>query len=329
MNKPIQDKELAGMSLDAISSAARVLRLEGEALLTFAEALPEDFPKVVELILSCTGRVVMCGMGKSGHVATKIAATLASTGTPSFFVHPAEASHGDLGMITTEDVCILLSNSGETTELGDVLAHCARFGIPMVGISKNPDSTLMRAARFKLTLPNLPEACAIGMAPTTSTTLCMALGDALAVALMERRELSPEQFRTFHPGGKLGSRLATVARLMHSGEDIPTVSPETPMSEVIIEMSSRGFGVTAVVDAENNLVGAITDGDLRRNISGLLDQTAGAVATKKPVTIAPDMLAVEALALMNNLNISVIFVVKAGKLEGILHVHDCLRAGVA
>lgn len=329
MNKSVQQKDLALMAQDANVAAERVLKLEAEALLTFSQNLPQDFPAVVEAILACKGRVIMCGMGKSGHVATKIAATLASTGTPSFFVHPAEASHGDLGMITEDDICILLSNSGETSELGDVLAHCARFGIPMVGISKNPESTLMKAATYLLTLPNAPEACAIGMAPTTSTTLCMALGDALAVALMERRALSPEQFRTWHPGGKLGARMAPVARLMHSGESIPKVSPETPMTQVIIEMSARGFGVTAVVDEKDTLLGVITDGDLRRNISGLLDQTAGAVATRSPVTVEPSLLAVEALALMNKLNISVIFVVKDSKLEGILHVHDCLRAGVS
>ena len=309
--------------------AARVLEIEGNALLAFAKDLPSDFTTVVEAILACKGRVVLSGMGKSGHVATKIAATLSSTGTPSFFVHPGEASHGDLGMITPDDICILLSNSGETAELGDILAHCARFGIPMVGISKDPGSTLMRAAKFRLTLPNLPEACAIGMAPTTSTTLCMALGDALAVALMERRALTPDDFRIFHPGGKLGARLAPVGKLMHAGLALPKVTPDSAMSEVLIEMSKRGFGVTGVIDEAGNLIGAITDGDIRRNIVGLLEKTAGCVATRTPVTVPPDMLAAEALALMNNLAISVIFVVDDGKPVGILHVHDCLRAGVA
>lgn len=314
---------------DAVAIAARVLTIEGEALLAFSRALPADFSRAVEMILSCTGRVILCGMGKSGHVARKIAATLASTGTPAFFVHPAEASHGDLGMITKSDCCVMLSNSGETSELGDVLAHCARFGIPMIGISKNPNSTLMRAVQLRLTLPDMPEACAIGMAPTTSTTLCLALGDALAVALMERRALTPQEFRTWHPGGKLGARLAPVARLMHRDTAVPKVGADTPMPDVLIEMSARGFGVTGVVDDDDNLIGAITDGDLRRHISGLMGMSALDVATRSPVTVPPEMLAVEALALMNSMKISVIFVVSAGKPVGILHIHDCLRAGVS
>jgi arabinose-5-phosphate isomerase len=302
---------------------------EGEALLALSRALPADFGAVVDLVLACSGRVILSGMGKSGHVARKIAATLASTGTPAFFVHPAEASHGDLGMITERDCCVLLSNSGETSELGDVLAHCARFGIPVIGMSKNPDSTLMRAAKLRLTLPDMPEACAIGMAPTTSTTLCMALGDALAVALMERRALTPQQFRTLHPGGKLGARLAPVGRLMHPEGSVPKVSPDTPMPQVLLEMSARGFGVTGVVDAAGHLVGVISDGDLRRHMAGLMERTAVDVATASPVTVPPEMLAAEALALMSAMKISVIFVVRDRQPVGILHVHDCLRAGVS
>lgn len=318
------------MTEAAVSTAARVLKIEGEALLHLAGALPSDFAAAVQLILSRKGRVIVSGMGKSGHIGHKIAATLASTGTAAFFVHPAEASHGDLGMVTPEDTCILLSNSGETSELSDLIAHCVRFAIPLIGISKNPDSTLMRAASLKLTLPDLPEACSIGMAPTTSTTLTLALGDALAVALMEAREFKPENFRTFHPGGKLGARLATVAQLMHGQDSLPLVSGDTPMGDAIIEMSTRGFGVVGVIDGEGRLSGVISDGDLRRNLSGLLERQAGNVATRNPVTVRPETLAAEALSIMNQRKIGVLFAVDAqAHPVGILHIHDCLRAGVA
>ena len=315
---------------DLTAIAARVLRTESAALATLAEALPADFAAAVQLVLGRGGRVIVSGMGKSGHIGRKIAATLASTGTAAFFVHPAEASHGDLGMVTPEDTCLLLSNSGETTELSDLIAHCARFTIPLIGISKNPDSTLMRAATLKLTLPDLPEACAIGMAPTTSTTLTLALGDALAVALMEARGFKPENFRTFHPGGKLGAQLATVAQLMHGPGSLPLVAPETPMGEAIVEMSARGFGVLGLTDAEGRLAGVISDGDLRRHMEGLLTRRAGDVATRHPVTVRPETLAAEALSVMNRRKIGVLFVLDAaGKPVGILHIHDCLRAGVA
>lgn len=313
---------------EAARVGARVLHQEAAALSVLAEALPKDFGAVVELILALKGRVICSGIGKSGHVARKIAATLASTGTPAFFVHPAEASHGDLGMITPEDCCLMLSNSGETAELGDVIAHCARFGVPIIGMSKAPGSTLMQAAKLRLTLPDLAEACAIGMAPTTSTTMSIALGDALAVALMEARDLTREQYGVFHPGGRLGAKVAKVAKLMHEGQAVPLVSPAAPMAEALIEMSAKGFGVTGVVDAAGQLVGVITDGDLRRNIDGLMSRSAGEVATKAPVSVPPSMLAAEALAVMNRLKISVLFVTEGGQPVGILHVHDCLRAGL-
>jgi arabinose-5-phosphate isomerase len=310
--------------------AARVLTLEGEALLTLARALPADFRAAVSLILGTTGRVVLCGIGKSGHIARKIASTLASTGTPSFFVHPAEASHGDLGMVMPGDVCILISNSGETSELGDIIAHCARFSIPMIGISKRPDSTMMRAVRLRLTLPDLPEACAIGMAPTTSTTLTLALGDALAVALMEQRAFRPDQFRTYHPGGKLGAQLVVVAQLMHGADAVPRVSADLPMAETLLVMTARGFGVAGVIDGKGRLVGVISDGDLRRRMDGLMTQTAGEVANPSPITVSPQTLAAEALSIMNRRKIGALFVVSdEGVPVGILHVHDCLRAGVA
>lgn len=326
---PMRDNVTAGDGAPAIAAAARVLRTEGAALLALADALPPDFAATVELILSLKGRVILSGMGKSGHVARKIAATLASTGTPAFFVHPAEASHGDLGMVTPGDCCVMLSNSGETSELADLIAHCARFAIPVIGLSRAPDSTLMRAATLRLTLPALPEACAIGMAPTTSTTMAMALGDALAVTLMERRGMTAEEFGVFHPGGKLGARVAPVARLMHGAARVPLVAPHTPMPEALIVMSAGGFGVIGVIDAAGHLVGAISDGDLRRHIDGLMTRRAGEVATKHPVTVGAGMLAAEALDLMNRMKIGVLFVTDDdGRPTGILHIHDCLRAGL-
>ena len=227
-----------------LATACQVLTTEAQALTLLSDHMPPDFPAVVRLILAVQGRVIVSGIGKSGHIGRKISATLASTGTPSFFVHASEASHGDLGMITPDDICILISNSGETQELGDVLAHTRRFSIPLVGISSRDGSTLMRAADYQLLLPPAPEACPMGMAPTTSTTLTLALGDALAVALMEQRNFQPDQFRTFHPGGKLGAQLATVAQLMHGADAVPLVGYDAPMDQVLLEMTSKGFGTT-------------------------------------------------------------------------------------
>lgn len=310
-------------------TAARVLRIEGQAVLDMADNLPRDFQASVEAILAVKGRVILSGIGKSGHIARKISSTLASTGTPSAFVHPAEASHGDLGMVTPGDLVILISNSGETAELRDIVAHVARFSIPMIGISGRADSTLMRAADLRLTLPDAPEACIIGMAPTTSTTLTLALGDALAVAVMERRGFLPEHFRTFHPGGKLGAQLSTVAQLMHGTDALPIVSPETGMGETLVVMSEKSFGIAGVV-ADNRLVGVISDGDLRRNMAGLMERTAGDVATKTPRTISADMLAAEAMAMMSTRKITALFVVDDAMCPiGLLHLHDCLRAGIA
>jgi arabinose-5-phosphate isomerase len=316
-------------TLTPSASAARVLENEGNALLSLARALPADFDAAVRLILNARGRVILSGMGKSGHIGRKIAATLASTGTPSFFVHPAEASHGDLGMITPDDVCIVISNSGETTELGDMLAYCLRFEIPVIGMSKRADSTLMQSATLRLTLPDLQEACALGMAPTTSTTLTLGLGDALAIAIMEQREFRPEQFRSFHPGGRLGARLAKVTQLMHSGDQLPLVSLDTPMAETILTMSRCGFGITGVTDGNGALIGVISDGDLRRNMDRLMECTAGEVATRAPVSVTPDTAAAEAVALMNKRKVYALFVVGPdSRPSGILRLHDCLRAGV-
>ncbi len=310
-------------------TATRVLGIEGKAVSQMADALPEDFEAAVEAILTTKGRVILSGIGKSGHIARKISSTLASTGTPSAFVHPSEASHGDLGMVMPGDLAILISNSGETAELKDILAHVTRFSIPMIGISGNPDSTLMRAAEYRLTLPDAPEACVIGMAPTTSTTLMLALGDALAIAVMEQRGFQPEHFRDFHPGGRLGARLSKVAQLMHGAEALPLVPQDSPMGDALVVMSEKSFGIVGVADG-TRLIGVISDGDLRRNLDGLLERTAGDVATRNPRTIGAEMLASEAMAMMSENKITALFVLdEAERPVGLLHLHDCLRAGLA
>ena len=321
---------MTSSTTDFAAIGRRVIRREAESLGLLAETLDGAFADAVGLILSASGRVIVCGMGKSGHVGRKIAATLASTGTPAQFVHPAEASHGDLGMVTSGDVALVLSNSGETPELADIIAHTRRFGIPLIGVAGRAGSTLLRQADVALLLPNAPEACDQGIVPTTSTTMTLALGDALAIALMEHRRFTPDQFRVFHPGGKLGAKLATVAQLMH--DDPPLVPESQPMTETLLEMTRRGFGVVGVTDAAGRLAGIVTDGDLRRHMQGLLTHSAGEVMTAKPKTIAPDALAQQALALMQDRKITSLFVVDPagdGRALGLIHVHDCLRAGVA
>lgn len=309
--------------------ARDVIRIEAEALSALHAAMPGDFDAVVTRLLEVKGRVIVSGMGKSGHIAAKIAATMASTGTPAQYVHPGEASHGDLGMITRQDALILISNSGETRELADIIAHSRRFAIPLIAITKKPDSTLGHQADFLLTLPNAPEACAIGMAPTTSTTCTLALGDALAVAMMRLRGFERENFLAFHPGGTLGAQLLRVSSVMHTGAALPVVSQETPMGETLIEMTAKGFGVAALVE-DGRLLAVITDGDLRRNLSDLMARTAGQVATRNPRSILPEALLSEALGVMNTHKISALFAVdEAGQLRGLVHIHDILRAGVA
>ena len=314
-----------------IATGRRVIAVEAAALGELGATLGPDFAAALRVMLAARGRVIVSGMGKSGHVARKIAATLASTGTPSMFVHPAEASHGDLGMITAADVVLLLSNSGETPELADMIASAKRFGSPLIAVAGRAESTLMRQADVGVLLPPAPEACSVGLAPTTSTTMTLALGDAMAVALMEHREFTPEDFRDFHPGGRLGARLATVGLLMHRGEEMPLIAPETPMTEVLLVISAKGFGVAGVVDAGGDLIGIITDGDLRRNMAGLLDRRADEVMTRGPKTISAAALASEALGIMNARKITTLFAtdpVAPARPVGILHVHDCLRAGV-
>ncbi|MCB6178072.1 KpsF/GutQ family sugar-phosphate isomerase [Rhodobacter sp. Har01] len=319
---------MTSSATDPLAVGRRVVAREAEALTMLADSLGPSFDAAVNLILKASGRVVVSGMGKSGHIARKIAATLASTGTPAQFVHPAEASHGDLGMVTPSDVLLVLSNSGETPELADIVAHSRRFGIPLIGVAGREGSTLLREADVAILLPAAPEACEQGIVPTTSTTMTLALGDAIAIALMEHRAFSPDQFRVFHPGGKLGARLLHVRDLMHS--DPPLVRDDTPMSEALLTITRAGFGVVGVIDGSGHLLGIVTDGDLRRHMQDLLSLTAGQVMTRGPRTIPPDALAVEALALMNEKKITCLLVTADGRtVTGILHIHDCLRAGVA
>ena len=314
-----------------LTAAQRVINQEAAALTALSAGLGDSFSEAVELLLNAKGRVIVSGMGKSGHIARKIAATFASTGTPAHFVHPAEASHGDLGMMTRGDVVLVLSNSGETPELADLVAYTRRFGIPMIGVASRPQSTLLQRADVAIVLPNLGEACGTGVVPTTSTTMTLALGDALAVALMEHRDFTPENFREFHPGGKLGAKLSKVSDLMHVESAIPLVAADTPMSETLLVISQKGFGVVGVTDHDERLIGIVTDGDLRRHMSGLLDHTASEVMTSGPATVAPNALAEEAVAQMNAKKITCLFAVDpagAGQVAGILHIHDCLRAGI-
>jgi arabinose-5-phosphate isomerase len=314
-----------------LPTARQVITEEADALVKLAASLDGSFDEAIALLLNATGRVIVSGMGKSGHIARKIAATLASTGTPAHFVHPAEASHGDLGMMTRGDVVLVLSNSGETPELADLVAYTRRFGIPMIGVASRANSTLLQQSDISILLPNLGEACGSGVVPTTSTTMTLALGDAIAVALMKHRDFTPEKFRDFHPGGKLGAQLSKVSDLMHKAEELPLVKFETPMSETLLTISQKGFGVVGVLDHDDKLVGIVTDGDLRRHMDGLLDHTAGEVMTKAPTTVSPLALAEAALAIMNERKITCLFVddlKSVGQVSGILHVHDCLRAGI-
>lgn len=315
---------------DVIATGRRVLQTEADALIALAAALDAEFVGAVETLYAASGRIVLSGLGKSGHVARKIAATLASTGSPAMFVHAAEASHGDLGMIGPGDVILALSKTGETRELADLIAYSRRYSIPLIAITAEASSALGRAADIVLLLPAAPEATAELGAPTTSTTLQIALGDALAVALLERRGFTPGDFRVFHPGGKLGAMLRTAADLMHTGSELPLVSPKTPMREALLVMTEKRWGCVGVVGEDGKLAGVITDGDLRRKIDGLLDHSAGEVMTAGPKVVAPGVMAAEALRFMTETPppTTVLFVVEDGRPVGILHVHDLLRAGV-
>lgn len=315
-----------------IASAKRTIDKEVEALRMMENSFDESLTKALDLMQSCKGRVIVTGMGKSGHIARKIAATLASTGTPSFFVHPSEASHGDLGMLTTDDVVIAISNGGESKELADILLYCKRFNIPLVAITKNPDSTLGKNSNIILKLPNDGEACPLGLAPTSSTTATLVMGDVLAIDLMERKGFSATDYKQRHPGGKLGAILSKVSDLMHTGSEMPLIGEDAIMQDALMEMTAKMLGCVGIVDKEGNLIGIITDGDLRRWMSpGLILEKVSTVMTKNPKTIGPDALAVEALKTMNTTGkgITNLFVLDGKKPIGLIHIHDCLRAGVA
>ena len=314
-----------------IEAARRVIATEIAGLAALAKSLDRAFVEAIETLSRATGRVIVTGMGKSGHIARKIASTLASTGTPALFVHPGEASHGDLGMIAPGDAVIALSNSGDTAELAAILAYTRRFRIPLVAMTRRPESALTEAADVALVLPASAEACTLGLAPTTSTTMMLALGDAIAVALLERKGFSTEDFQTLHPGGQLGQQLLRVADVMHEGAAVPLVKRGASMAETILIITAKSFGCAGVVDEAGRLIGIVTDGDLRRHMgSALLAELVETVMTPTPKTIRPQALAAEALGQMNAQAITSLFVVDdTWHPLGILHIHDCLRAGVA
>lgn len=315
-------------------SAERTLETEIAGLSAVRAALKDGlgspFQQTCDLIQNSRGRVIITGIGKSGHIGTKIAASLASTGTPSFFVHASEASHGDLGMVTEHDVVLALSWSGETQELASIVNYSRRFKVPLVAITSRNDSTLGKAADIVLKLPSVAEACPHGLAPTSSALAQLAIGDALAVALLEGRGFTAQDFRVFHPGGRLGASLKSAKDIMHSGERMPLVPATAPMSEGIVLMTQRGFGVLGVVDELRQLIGVITDGDLRRHVSSnLLDKSAGEIMTPSPKTVSPDTLSASILELVNSLSITSVFVIEDGHPVGIVHLHDLLRIGAA
>lgn len=315
-----------------IAAAKQAIDREVEALEMMKNELDGNLSKVLNLMQKTKGRVIVTGMGKSGHIGRKIAATLASTGTPSFFVHPGEASHGDLGMLTSNDVVLAISNGGESRELSDILMYCKRYQIPLIAMTKNPDSTLGKAGDYILKLPNDGEACPLGLAPTSSTTATLVLGDVLAICLMERKGFSATDYKQRHPGGKLGAILCKVSDLMHSGDEMPIISEDAIMQDALMVMSEKMLGCVGAVNKKGELVGIITDGDLRRWMSPkLIEEKVSKVMTRNPKTIRPDVLASEAVYMMNNTGrgITNLFVVEDdGKPLGLIHIHDCLRAGV-
>jgi arabinose-5-phosphate isomerase len=319
---------------EALASATRTLETETAGLSALKAALVTDlvgsFAEAVNLLRASRGRVIVTGMGKSGHVGLKVAATLSSTGTPAYFVHPSEASHGDLGMITRDDVIIAFSWSGETVELSNIVSYSRRFAVPLIAVTSNPNSTLAQAAEIVLALPQAKEACPHGLAPTTSTVMQLALGDCLAIALLESKGFTARDFKTLHPGGQLGARLKFVGDLMHKGDRLPLARIDAVMAEAIVVMTEKALGCLGVVDGNGFLKGIITDGDLRRHMgNGLLEQRAGEIMTPEPKTVSPDLLASAALELINASKITALFVVEDGRPVGVIHVHDLLRAGVA
>jgi arabinose-5-phosphate isomerase len=311
----------------SLETAKRVLRVESEAIASLIDRLDARFEKAVELLHSCKGRVVVTGLGKSGLVGRKIAATFASTGTPALFLHTGEALHGDLGMLTAGDVLLAISSSGETAELIELLETVKRLGVPLLALTANPKSTLARASNIVLDIAVKEEACSLNLAPTASTAAAMAMGDALAIALLERRGFKAEDFAALHPGGRLGNKLRRVESLMHSGENAPRVLPTTKMPDVIYEMSRKGLGLAAVTEPDGKLLGIITDGDLRRVMQkrqeNVLALSAADCMTKDPITLSCHELAASALRVMEEKKITSLLITdRAGKLEGVLHIHD-------
>lgn len=317
---------------EMVEHGRAVLRVEADAIDQLAAALDDAFGQAIELLLATRGRVIVSGMGKSGHIARKMAATFSSTGLPAFFVHPGEAAHGDLGMITPDDVLVALSNSGATPELQPIIGHARLLGCPVIGITSQAGSPMAQTATVCLTLPRVREACPANISPTTSTTLMLALGDALAVTVMQAHGITRSQLELLHPGGAIGSRLLPVGRLMHGGDRLPLVRAEAPMQDVLVTMTEKSFGIAGVVDAAGHLIGTITDGDLRRKIDGLLARNAGEVMTRNPKTIAEGIRAEDAFAIMAVNRITALFVMDAEDPErpvGLIHIHDLDRLGIA
>lgn len=311
-----------------IKIARHVIDTEIKGLQSLKKIFEESFSEIIDAILKCTGRVVVTGMGKSGHISGKIAATLSSTGTPALFIHPAEASHGDLGMITEKDIVLALSNSGETKELSDIVAFTRRFKIPLISVTQNKNSTLTQSSDFRIVLSKEEEACPNGLAPTTSSTMMLAFGDALAVTLLKKKGFSKSDFKLFHPGGKLGAKLMPVKDLMHTGDHVPIVQTGTLMSDALLEMTNKRFGCVGIVDPQNKLLGIITDGDLRRSMSSdLLNKKVDDILSKNPKTIDKDSLVETAVSLMSGTITTLFIVDKSHKVMGILSIHDCLRIG--
>ena len=318
----------------ATESAIRTLAIEADGLTALMACLEngmeQPFAEAVRVLVEARGRVIISGIGKSGHVGQKIAATFASTGTPAFFVHPSEASHGDLGMITKEDVILALSWSGETVELKNIIMFSRRFGVPMISITSNRLSALGEQSDVVLELPKAKEACPMGLAPTTSTTMQLALGDCLAIALLEAKGFTAHDFKMFHPGGSLGASLKYVADVMQKGDRLPLARETEPMSSAIVTMTAKSLGCLGIIDAKGKLIGVITDGDLRRHMgSNLIHAKTGDIMSQKPKTVPPTMLTSQAIEILNASRITALFVVDKGKPAGIIHIHDLLRAGVA
>lgn len=315
--------------IDAAKIARDVLLIEASALEQQADNITSDFGDVVQAIFSTAGRVVVSGVGKSGHIGRKIAATLASTGTPASFIHATEASHGDLGMITNSDFCILISNSGETSELADVISHTRRFGIPMAAISSDANSTLMRAADFMLPIVKAPEACPNGLAPTTSTTLTLALGDALSIALMTLRDFKPNDFKIFHPGGKLGGHLATVNMFMRTATEMAILASNVSMEDLVLRMTETGYGLAVLTDHNSEVFGVISDGDLRRHARSLFDHTPKEIMSRSPVIVSPLEVVETAIKMMHHHKTYTILVAENNKPVGLLRMHDLIKAGLS